>query len=98
MRQFRRTLLIVVAGVALSAYVILWFPVQLIGSRPALWADIPVEKPEEFWEWVADENKRLRGETRRASWGALSGQGAKRSLRSNLRDDKRYMMSINSGG
>jgi hypothetical protein len=98
MRQFRRILLGVLAGIALTAYVILSFPIRLSDSRPALWADIPVETAEEFWEWLADENKRLRGVTRRASWGALSGQGAKASIRTNLRDDRRYLMSRNSGG
>jgi hypothetical protein len=56
-------------------------------------------EPEEFWGWLAEENKRIRGEeTRRVSWGALKSQGAKATVRENLRDDRRYLLPAFSGG
>jgi hypothetical protein len=43
-----------------------------LGQSHELWADVPFAESEQFWDWLAEENKRIRGgeETRRMSWGA----------------------------
>lgn len=107
-RLIHRSVLGGLSGLALClvSWTILYWP-QWAGLTPRhlghaheLWADVPFAEPEQFWGWLAEENKRIRGgeETRRMSWGALKSQGAKATVRENLRDDRRYLLSALSGG
>jgi hypothetical protein len=73
----------------------------MIGEPHEVRGSLPIGEPGAFWGWLAEVNKSIksiRGETRRVSWGALKGQGAKARLRENLRNDRRYLMSAGSGG
>ncbi|GFZ47020.1 hypothetical protein JCM24511_04246 [Saitozyma sp. JCM 24511] len=99
----RITLRILLGGLVGVAFVIsrLTYPKRptwMIGEPHEVWASLPIGDPGALWGWLAELNKSIRGETRRVSWGALKAQGAKASLRENLRNDRRYLMSAGSGG
>jgi hypothetical protein len=48
------------------------------------------------WDFL--ENARRRQSVRRPSWGGLTSQGAKASIKTNLRSDRNYLVSSVAAG
>jgi hypothetical protein len=60
------------------------------------WSSTVLDTEGNGWDYVDEVGREY--ETQRLSWGALEQQGAKRSIRTNLRGDKGYLLSMYGAG